>query len=61
MCHLPTFRAGLITTADLLDSQINLTQANVNALEALFGANLARRQFVNALAGELEKTQEKPS
>ncbi len=55
------FRAGLITTADLLDSQINLTQANVNALEALFGANLARRQFVNALAGEVEKTQETPS
>ncbi len=55
------FRAGLITTADLLDSQIKLTQANVNALEALFGANLAKRQFVKALAGELEETQEKPS
>jgi len=55
------FKAGLITTADLLDSQIELTQANINALEALFGGNLARRQFIKALAGELEKTQEKPS
>ena len=55
------FKAGLITTADLLDSQIKLTQANINVLEALFGANLARRQFIKALAGELEKTQEKPS
>jgi len=55
------YKAGLITTADLLDSQIKLTQANVNALEALFNANLARRQFIKALGGELEKTQEKSS
>ena len=55
------FKAGLITIADLLDSQIKLTQANINALEALFIANLARRQFTKALGGELEKTQEKPS
>ncbi len=55
------FTAGLITTANLLDSQIELTQANTNALETLFSANLARRQFIKALGGELEKTQEKPS
>jgi len=55
------YKAGLITTADLLDSQIKLTQANINALEALFGANLAKRQFIKALGGKLEKTQEKPS
>ena len=55
------YKAGLITIADLLDSQIELTQANINALEALFDANLARRQFIKALGGELEKTQEKPS
>jgi len=54
------FKAGFITTADLLGSQIELTQANVNALEALFDANLARRQFIKTLGGELEKTQEKP-
>jgi len=52
------FKAGFITTADLLDSQIELTQANINALEALFDANLARRQFIKALGGELEKTQD---
>lgn len=55
------YNAGLITTADLLDSGIKLTQANVNALEALFSANLARRQFIKALGGELEKTQQEPS
>ncbi len=54
------YKAGLITTADLLDSQIELTQANINALEALFGANLAGREFIKALGGELEKPQEKP-
>jgi outer membrane protein TolC len=53
------YRAGLITTSDLLDSQIELTQANINALEALFSANLAKRQFIKALGGELEKTEEK--
>ncbi len=54
------YKAGLITTTDLLDSQIELTQANINALEALFNANLAGREFIKALGGELEKTQEKP-
>jgi len=53
------YKAGLITTSDLLDSQIELTQANINALEALFSANLAKRQFIKALGGGLEKTQEK--
>lgn len=53
------YRAGLITAADLLDSQIELTQANINALEAVFSANLAKRQFIKALGDELEKTQEK--
>ncbi|TET44084.1 TolC family protein [Candidatus Aerophobetes bacterium] len=55
------YKAGLITTADLLESGIKLTQANINALEALFSANLARRQFIKALGGELEKTQQAPS
>jgi len=54
------FKAGFITITDLLDSQIELTQANINALEAIFDANLARRQFIKALGDELEKTQEKP-
>ena len=53
------YKAGFITTTDLLDSQIELTQANINALEALFTANLARRQLIKALGGELEETQEK--
>ncbi len=55
------YEAGLITTADLLESGIKLTQANINTLEALFSANLARRQFIKALGGELEKTQQAPS
>jgi len=54
------YKAGFITTTDLLDSQIELTQAKINALEALFTANLANRQFIRAIGGELEKTQEKP-
>jgi len=53
------YRAGFITTSDLLDSQIGLTQANINALEALFSANLAKRQFIKTLGGQLEKTEEK--
>jgi len=53
------YRAGLITTTDLLDSQIELTQANINTLEALFNANLSRRQFIKSLGGELEKAEEK--
>ncbi len=53
------YRAGFITTSDLLDSQIELTQAKINALEALFTANLAKRQFIRAIGGELEKIQEK--
>ncbi len=55
------YKAGLITTADLLESGIKLTQANVNALEALFSTNLSRRQFIKALGTELEKTQQEPS
>ncbi len=53
------YSAGFITTTDLLNSQIELTQAKINSLEALFTANLAKRQFIRALGGELEKTQEK--
>jgi outer membrane protein TolC len=53
------YKAGFITATDLLDSQIELTQAKINALEALFTANLAKRQFIRAIGGELEKIQEK--
>jgi outer membrane protein TolC len=55
------YKAGIITTTELLDSQIDLTQAKVNALEALFAYNLAKNQFIKALGGELEKDEEKSS
>jgi outer membrane protein TolC len=54
------YKAGFITTADLLDSQIQFIQAKVNALEALFNYNLTKKQFVRALGTELEETPETP-
>jgi len=55
------YKAGLITTTDLLDSQIQFTDAQIKSLEALFNYNLAHKQFIRALGIELEKTQEKSS
>jgi outer membrane protein TolC len=52
------YRAGLIATQDLLDSQIQFTQAKINALEALFSHNLAKKQFVKGLGEDLQETQE---
>jgi len=54
------YKQGLITTTDLLDKQIQLTQAKINALEALFNYNLAKRQFVRVLGIGLESTPEQP-
>ena len=53
------YKAGLIITTDLLDSQIELTQAKIDALEALFSYNLTKNNFIKALGGELEKDEEK--
>ena len=50
------YKQGLITTTDLLDAQIQLTQVKVNALEALFNYNLAKRQFTRVLGIGLEST-----
>ncbi len=55
------YKAGIITTTELLNSQINLTQAKVNALEAFFAYNLAKNRFIKALGGKLEKNEEKSS
>jgi len=55
------YKAGIITTTELLDSQINLTQAKVNALEAVFAYNLAKNQFIKALGGEFEEDEGKSS
>ena len=55
------YKAGLITTTDLLNSQIQFTDAQIKSLEALFNYNLAQKQFMRALGIELEKTQEKSS
>lgn len=52
------YKAGLITTTDLLDSQIQFTQAKIDALEGLFDYNLTNRQFIKALGTELEKTSD---
>ncbi len=53
------YKAGLIITTDLLDSQIELTQAKIDALEALFSYNLTKNNIIKALGGELEKDKEK--
>jgi len=55
------YKTGIITTTNLLDSQIDLTQAKINALESLFAYNLAKNQFIKALGGEFEKDEEKSS
>jgi len=55
------YKAGIITTTDLLNSQIDLTQAKIDALEALFNYNLTKNQFIKALGGELKKNKEKSS
>ena len=55
------YRAGLITTQEFLDSQIQFTEAKTTALEALFGHNLAKKQFAKALGedlGEIQKATE---
>jgi len=53
------YKTGLITTTSLLDSQIDLTQAKINALEALFNYNLTKNKFIKALGGEIKKSEEK--
>jgi len=52
------YKTGLITAASLLDSQIDLTQAKINALEALFDYNLRKTRFIKALGGEIEEGEE---
>jgi len=55
------YKAGLINATDLLDAQIELTQAQLSAVDALFEYNLAKAKFIKALAAEIDYGKEKPS
>ncbi|MBC7189776.1 TolC family protein [Candidatus Aerophobetes bacterium] len=47
------YEAGLISATELLDAQINLTQAQLDRIGALFEYNLAKAEFIKALAIDL--------
>ena len=49
------YQRGLIATTDLLDAQIQLTEAKTNSLEALFDYALARNAFARALGTSTDK------
>ena len=53
------YKTGLITATSLLDSQIDLTQAKINALEALFSYNLAKNKFLKSLGGEIKESEKR--
>jgi len=55
------YKAGLIGATDLLDAQIELTQAKLNAVDALFEYNMAKARFIKALAVEIDYGKKKPS
>ena len=48
------YKAGLISATDLLDAQIELTQAQLSSVDALFEYNLAKAKFIKALAADMD-------
>jgi len=54
------YRAGLIGATDLLDAQIELTQAKLKAVDALFEYNLAKAKFIKALATNIDYGKKEP-
>jgi len=48
------YKAGLISATDLLDAQIELTQAQLSSVDALFEYNLAKAKFIKALATDMD-------
>jgi len=55
------YKAGLINATELLDAQIELTQAQLNRVDALFEYNLAKAKFIKALARSVDYGKEKSS
>ncbi len=51
------YKAGLINATELLDAQIDLTQAQLNKISALFEYNLAKAKFIKALATDFDYTK----